>query len=98
MTPYELISAGLSACTVITLQMYANKKSLPLDEVKVSIEHSKIKNAEMPSGFEDTFTRHIVLRGDLTAAQENKLLEIADKCPVHKTLHQPSQIVTILEK
>ena len=81
-TPYDLLSAGLGACTAMTLRMYARAKSIPLDRVRVTVGHSKVR--ELPN---DRFVREIRLTGDLNDEQRQRLLEIADKCPVHRTLH-----------
>jgi len=81
-TPYDLVSAGLGACTAMTLKLYARAKSLPLERVRVTVGYTKAN--EPPT---DRFIRKIQLTGDLDDAQKNRLLEIADKCPVHRTLH-----------
>ena len=81
-TPYDLLSAGLGACTAMTLRLYARAKSLPLDRVRVTVGHKKVR--EMPT---DRFVREIRLTGALSDDQKKRLLEIADKCPVHRTLH-----------
>jgi len=90
-TPYDLLSAGLGACTAMTLRMYARAKSLPLDRIKVTVGHKRER--ELPT---DRFVREISLSGPLTDDQKKRLLEIADKCPVHRTLHG-SGIETALE-
>ena len=81
-TPYDLLSAGLGACTAMTLRLYARAKSLPLDKVRVTVGHRKVKDS--PS---DRFIREIRLTGPLDDDQKRRLLEIANKCPVHRTLH-----------
>lgn len=81
-TPYDLLSAGLGACTAMTLRLYARHKLLPLDKVRVTVGHKKVREA--PS---DRFVREIRLTGALDDSQRQRLLEIADKCPVHRTLH-----------
>ena len=98
-SPYELLSASLSACTAMTLQMYARRKSWPLEEVEVHTSYSKehaadCENCESPSAKIDTFTRDIKLSGNLDEGQRKRLLEIADRCPVHKTLHSETQVVS----
>ena len=100
-SPYELVAAGLSACTAMTLQMYAKRKKWDLKHVEVHTSHGKEHGAdcdqcESKDARIDTFRREIRIVGDLDAAQVQKLLEIADKCPVHKTLHGPVQILTRL--
>ena len=91
-TPYDLISAGLGACTAMTLRLYARAKSLPLDKVRVTVGHKKVR--EPPT---DRFVREIRLTGALDDAQKKRLLEIANKCPVHRTL-QGAGIETGLEE
>ncbi|MCG2461124.1 bifunctional alpha/beta hydrolase/OsmC family protein [Flavobacteriaceae bacterium F89] len=91
-SPYELVSAGLSACTAMTLQMYAKRKKWPLENVEVHTSHSKIhsedcEDCESPNAKLDTFERELKLTGDLDESQQKRLMEIADKCPVHRTLH-----------
>ena len=91
-TPYDLLSAALATCTSMTLRMYANHKKLALESATVSVEHDKIhaedcEDCESGSGKIDEFRRTISLQGDLTDAQRSRMLEIADRCPVHRTLH-----------
>ncbi|ASM49552.1 putative redox protein [Pseudoalteromonas espejiana DSM 9414] len=98
--PYDHILAGLGACTSMTLRMYASLKKLPLDHIKVELEHTRdyyqdCDNGECTQNIE-AITRKITLRGDLTEAQRKRLLEIADKCPVHKTLHNSPLVVSEL--
>jgi uncharacterized OsmC-like protein/pimeloyl-ACP methyl ester carboxylesterase len=81
-SPYELLSAGLGACTVMTLRLYAEHKQWPLSLVRATVCHSK-SSERTPA---DRFTRTIHLEGELDAAQRARLLEIADRCPVHRTL------------
>ena len=101
MSPYGFVSAGLGACTSMTIRMYARRKGWPLDHVRVDVSHEKVhaQDAGGNSGERiDGFRREITLEGDLTADQRQKLLEIADKCPVHRTLERANQITTILTK
>lgn len=91
-TPYDLLLAALGACTAMTLRMYADRKDLPLDKAEVVLRHDKIhardcEDCETGAGKIDEIRREIRLHGDLTEAQRARLLEIADKCPVHRTLH-----------
>ena len=100
-TPYELVSAGLSACTAMTIQMYACRKKRDLQHVEVHISYNKdyaidCENCEQDSAKIDTFLREIRLEGDLDEKQVKRLLEIANKCPVHKTLHTATQVITKL--
>ena len=101
MSPYGFVSAGLGACTSMTIRMYARRKGWPLDHVRVDVSHEKVhaQDAAGNSGERiDGFKREITLEGDLTADQRQKLLEIADKCPVHRTLERANQVTTILTK
>lgn len=100
-TPYELLSSGLAACTVMTLQMYANRKKWDLQNVECHVTYDKQHSADCEhcdddSAKIDTFTRHIQLPAGLEEKQIKRLLEIADKCPVHRTLHSQTQVLTTL--
>lgn len=101
MTPHQLVSAGLAACTSITLRMYANRKEFPLDHIHVDVTHDKIhardcETCESTEGMISLFTRTIHLSGDLSDEQRARMLEIANKCPVHRTLTQEVSIRTLL--
>ena len=90
--PYELLLSSLGACTSMTLRMYANRKKLPLTGVSVTLAHDRIhardcEDCEKTDGYIDRIRKQITLVGDLTEAQRQRLLEIADRCPVHRTLH-----------
>jgi uncharacterized OsmC-like protein/alpha/beta superfamily hydrolase len=90
--PYEYLLSSLGACTSMTIRMYANRKELNLDNVEVTLSHSRIHaddcdECESSDGFIDRIDKFIKLEGDLTDEEKQKLLKIADKCPVHKTLH-----------
>ena len=100
-SPYEFLSAGLAACTVMTIQMYARRKKWEVENVSCHINYSKehavdCEHCEEDSAKIDTFTREIKLLGNLSEEQKKKLLEIADKCPVHRTLHTKTQVITKL--
>ena len=100
-SPYELVSAGLAACTAMTIQMYARRKKWDVKNVEVHISYDKqhaidCENCEADTAKIDTFTREIKFTGDLDEKQINRILQIADKCPVHKTLHSETQIITNL--
>ena len=100
-TPYELLTASLGACTSMTLRMYADRKGWPLDGVEVRLDHAKVHcedcaEAEKGSSKIDRITREITLEGDLDDEQKRRLLEIADRCPVHRTLHSDIEVVTSL--
>lgn len=98
--PYDHILAGLGACTSMTLRMYAQRKKLPIDHIKVELTHTRdykddCDNCEEQNGME-AIVRNISFTGDLTEEQEARFLEIADKCPVHKTLHNNVTVVSKL--
>ncbi|MBM7073200.1 OsmC family protein [Shewanella sp. 202IG2-18] len=100
-TPYQLVSAGLGACTSMTIRMYAKRKKIPLEHVQVDISHDKIhatdcEHCEQTTGKIDQFTRKIILTGDLSEEDRQRLLAIADKCPVHRTLEGEVNIKTDL--
>ncbi len=99
--PYELLLAGLGACTAMTLRLYAERKKLALRRVSVTLRHAKIHagdcvDCETKEGMLDRIDRTIALDGDLDEAERGKLLEIADKCPVHRTLTSEVEIRTAL--
>ncbi|MCP4823843.1 MAG: OsmC family protein, partial [Shimia sp.] len=90
MTPYQFLSAGLASCTSMTIRMYARRKNWPLENTFVDVTHDKVHaqdcdTCETTEGKVDQFNRTIHLSGNLTAEQRQRLLEIADKCPVHRT-------------
>jgi uncharacterized OsmC-like protein len=89
-SPYELVSAGLGACTSMTLRLYAERKGWPLLRTRVAVRHDKVAGQVPP----DTFARQIALEGPLDAEQTARLLEIADKCPVHRTLEGGARVTT----
>jgi putative redox protein len=91
-TPYDLLSGALATCTSMTLRMYANHKGLDLESATVRVKHDRVHaedcvDCETADGKIDEFRRTISLEGDLTSAQKKRMLEIADRCPVHRTLH-----------
>jgi len=97
MSPYGFIAAGLGACTSMTIRMYARRKGWPLTHVSVDVCHDKVHAQDAQSRSDtkaDHFKRLIRLEGDLSAEQRAKLLEIADKCPVHRTLERTSVVIT----
>lgn len=98
--PYAWVAAGLGACTSMTLRMYANRKGWPLERVSVGLEHAKAHADDCvdcgPKDRIDVFERYIQIEGDLEADQRQRLLEIADRCPVHRTLEHGAKVETHL--
>ncbi len=96
--PYDWVTAGLGACTSMTLRMYADRKGWPLQRVTVRLSHAKQHNKDCvdcgPKDRIDVFTRDIEIAGDLSTEQRSRLLEIADRCPVHRTLEASSVVQT----
>ncbi len=98
-SPYEWVSAGLSACSVMTMHMYARRKGWDLQSVEVHTSYGKThatdcEVCESPDAKIDTFKREIEIKGDLDTKQRHRLMEIADKCPVHRTLKSDTQIIS----
>ena len=98
-SPYQYLAAGLGACTTMTIRMYARRKGLRLDKASVDVRHEKIHaedcaDCESKTGKVDVFRRVIRLDGDLSAAERARLMEIADRCPVHRTLEHEIRVIT----
>ena len=98
-TPYGLLSAALATCTTMTLKMYASLKKLDMRSATVRVIHDKVHaedcyDCETQAGKIDEFRREISFDGDLTDAELDRLMEIADKCPVHRTLHSEVKVRT----
>ncbi|MDJ0792942.1 MAG: bifunctional alpha/beta hydrolase/OsmC family protein [Woeseiaceae bacterium] len=100
-TPYDLLASALATCTSMTLRMYAQHKKIDLRSATVRVKHGRVHaddcvDCEQDKGMIHEFRRELVLDGDLTAAQRLRMVEIADRCPVHKTLHSEIKIRTDL--
>ena len=91
MNPYEILASALGACTCATVRMYADRKEMPLDGLRVTLSLSRDEEKNTT-----TITRDIELLGDLTPEERDRLLTIANKCPVHKILTNPIAIETTL--
>ena len=101
-TPYDYLVAGLGACTAMTLRMYADRKKWPLEEVVVSLSHKKIhardcQTCETEQTMVDWIERDVELMGSLDASQSRRLMDIAVRCPVHRTLESKVKIQTSLK-
>ena len=100
-TPYDLLGAALGSCTAMTLRMYADRKGWPLRGITVHVEHERVHaddcaHCESAEGRIDRLRRTLTLDGDLDDAQRARLTEIADRCPVHRTLQSEILITTDL--
>ena len=91
--PFDFLMAGLGACTSMTIRMYAERKQMPLTHVEVVLSHSK---TEVDGKLLDRIERQITLEGELDQEQRERLLEIANRCPVHRALAQPLVVETML--
>jgi len=100
-SPYELLLGSLGACTSMTLRLYAERKGIDLRSITVRLQHYRIhaedcRDCETTSGFLDRIDREIELTGNLDEAQRHRLLEIAERCPVHRTLKSEINIRTLM--
>ena len=99
-SPYELLAASLAACKSMTLRMYANQKKWDVTRIAVAVKHDKIHAAdcadcETREGKIDTFTVSITLEGNLDDSQRARMIEMSEKCPVHRTLSSEVKILTL---
>ena len=102
-TPYDFLAIGLGACTTMTLRMYADRKGLDLGTISVEVDHAKIHASDCAECTEeerdkggriDRFERRLKVTADIDETTRDKLLEIADKCPVHRTLEAGAKVAT----
>lgn len=94
--PYELLLSALGACTAMTIRMYAERRKLNLSQIEVRLRHAQRANVQ--GGIADRFERRITLIGELTPEERQKLLEIADRCPVSQTLQRSSVVASSLDE
>lgn len=90
-TPYELLLSALGSCSAITMRMYAKRKDWPLEDVEVDVRLDRVhakdcEDCDQESGMADVFRKEIVLSGPLDDQQRKRLIEIGDRCPVHRAL------------
>lgn len=101
--PYDYLLMSLGSCTVITLRMYADRKEWPMEDIYVEMRHHKdhaedCEDCDDPKARIDKIEKEIIIRGDLTDEQIDRLLEISKKCPVHRTLLNDVEIHSTADK
>ncbi|MEM8710414.1 MAG: OsmC family protein, partial [Planctomycetota bacterium] len=90
--PFELLQSALGACTSMTVRMYADRKGWPLTRVRVKLHHERVPQPDDPKSLTEHFEVEVALEGDLDAEQRARLVEIAERCPVHRALKNPKEI------
>lgn len=90
-TPYQLLASALASCTTMTLRLYATRKGWPVGHIRTAVGHTRDAGLSPP----DRFTRRIHIEGDLGAEQRARLIDIADRCPVHRTLTTGARVETL---
>lgn len=101
--PYDYLLMALGSCSVITMKMYANRKEWPVEDIYIEMRHNKThaedcEDCDDPKARIDKIEKDIIVEGDLSEEQLERLLEISKKCPVHKTLLSDVEIVSTVEK
>lgn len=101
--PYDYLLMALGSCSVITMKMYANRKEWPVDDIYIEMRHFKAhaedcEDCDDPKARIDKIEKDIIVKGDLTEEQLDRLLEISKKCPVHKTMLNDVEIISTVEK
>jgi putative redox protein len=91
--PFDLLASALAACTTMTLRMYATRKAIPVTAIRTAVSHTRQADQTPP----DLFTRRIFVEGDLTPDQRDRLLDIANRCPVHQTLTVGARVASGIE-
>jgi putative redox protein len=100
--PYDLLLSALGACTAMTLLMYAERKKIPIESVSIELDHQRTYRNDCVDCSEEerrleTISRRITIRGDISEEQKKRLLEIANKCPVHRTIQAKPTIQDTIE-
>ncbi|OEF29203.1 bifunctional alpha/beta hydrolase/OsmC family protein [Vibrio rumoiensis] len=100
-TPYDLLLASLGSCTSMTLRMYANQKKFNITKIEVKLRHDRVHNEDCQACLDGKFVqdviyRELIIEGDITEEQRQRMLQIADRCPVHRSLHNEIDIQTVL--